>query len=154
VNPLNALLKYDNNGLHLTSSFEGCDLNAYRDQRGILTIGYGHTGPDVHLGLTITKEHALALLASDVTWAETVVKNYVTVVLTQAEFDSLVDLAFNIGSGHFANSTVLRDLNAGNKRGAHDAFMMWDKTNGETNKGLARRRQTEEDLFATGVLNA
>ena len=37
-------------GLNLISSFEGLALKTYRDPVGILTIGFGHTGPDVVRG--------------------------------------------------------------------------------------------------------
>ena len=49
----------------LIAVFEGCRLTAYRDSGGILTIGYGHTGPDVTEGLTITRELAEELLVKD-----------------------------------------------------------------------------------------
>lgn len=49
---------YSEEGLALTREFEGCRLEAYQDQGGVWTIGYGHTGPDVHEGLTWTQEQA------------------------------------------------------------------------------------------------
>ena len=47
---------------------EGLRLKAYPDPAtgaDPWTIGYGHTGLDVHPGKTITKAEALALLRSD-----------------------------------------------------------------------------------------
>jgi lysozyme len=45
---------------------EGCRLNAYFDTRGILTIGYGHTGPDVVQGLVWSQAQADAQILTDV----------------------------------------------------------------------------------------
>jgi lysozyme len=45
---------------------EGLRLKAYRCTAGVLTIGYGHTGPEVHEGLTWTKAQAEAALLKDV----------------------------------------------------------------------------------------
>ncbi|RPH38307.1 hypothetical protein EHM92_00050 [bacterium] len=49
----------------LIAVFEGCKLKAYKDTGGIITIGLGHTGPDVTEGMVITQEQALALFAKD-----------------------------------------------------------------------------------------
>src|SRR5690625_2307834 len=38
-------------GLKVLKHFEGVRLKAYRDPVGVWTIGYGHTGPEVHEGL-------------------------------------------------------------------------------------------------------
>jgi lysozyme len=151
ANPANENLTYDNNGLHLTEAFEGVRYLAYRDQNGVLTIGYGHTA-GVYAGMQINQAQAEAFLLADVKWAERVVKTVVKVPLAQGEFDGCVDLCFNIGSGNFEKSTVVRDLNAGDKHAAMISFMLWDKVAGQENKGLARRRLTEEELFGTGIL--
>lgn len=45
---------------------EGCRLVAYRDTRNVLTIGYGHTGPDVHEGLQWTQQAADQQLDHDI----------------------------------------------------------------------------------------
>src|SRR6185312_5241795 len=56
---------YSDTGLALTKSFEGLQLSAYPDQGGVWTVGYGHTGPDVHAGLTITRQQADMFLHAD-----------------------------------------------------------------------------------------
>ncbi len=141
---------YSGNGLSLTEQFEGCELTAYQDQVGVWTIGYGHTGPDVVPGLTITQEQAQALLAQDVGSAAACVNNCVTVQLSQNEFDALVDFVFNLGAGTFQSSTLLRDLNAANFTAAAAQFDLWDHAGGAVVAGLLRRRQAETALFETG----
>lgn len=143
-------LSYGKDGLALTESFEGVRLTAYQDQVGVWTIGYGHTGPDVHAGLTITQEQANELLLRDVASAVACVNRLVTVQLTQDEFDALADFVFNVGSGNFASSSVLRDLNASNFVDAASQFERWDHAGGEVVAGLLRRRQAEAELFQTG----
>ena len=141
---------YGGDGLALTEQFEGCKLTAYQDQVGVWTIGYGHTGPDVVAGLTITLEQAQALLARDVSSAATCVNNVVAVELNQLEFDALVDFVFNLGTGAFQGSTLLRDLNAGDFAGAAAQFDAWDHAGGAVVAGLLRRRQAETALFNKG----
>lgn len=143
-------LTYSTKGLALTEEFEGCRLTAYQDQVGVWTIGYGHTGPDVTAGLTITSDEAQALLAKDVSSAADSVNNLVAVKLTQQEFDALVDFVFNLGAGAFRGSTMLRDLNAGDFTNAAAQFDMWDHAGGAVVAGLLRRRQAEAELFEGG----
>ena len=139
---------YSKSGLALTESFEGVRLTAYLDMRGILTIGYGHTGSDVTLGLVISQADAQRLLEADVQHASDVVNTLVVYSgLTQSEYDALVDFVFNVGDTAFADSTLLRDLNAGNVQAAADQFEVWDHASGKIVAGLLRRRLTEEALF-------
>ncbi|MEO6983323.1 MAG: lysozyme [Edaphobacter sp.] len=141
---------YDEAGLTLTEGFEGCKLTAYRDSAGVLTIGFGHTGKDVVKGMTITREGAESLLSFDVQTAAGVVNRLVEVVISQAEFDALVDFAFNAGQGNFASSTLLRKLNEGDFAGAAAEFERWDKAGGQVITGLLRRRLAEIELFDGG----
>jgi len=55
-------LSYGKDGIQLTGQFEGLRLTAYQDQVGVWTIGYGHTGPDVYQGLTITQNDATSFM--------------------------------------------------------------------------------------------
>jgi lysozyme len=123
-------------------------LEAYKDQRGIPTIGYGHTG-GVLMGDRCTQERAEAWLAEDVGTAERAISRLVTAGLLQNQFDALVSLVYNIGEGNFAESTVLRKLNILDYRAAAEAILMWNKTGGQVNAGLQRRREAERALFLT-----
>jgi lysozyme len=135
------------NGRKLIEQFEGLRLTAYQDQRGIWTIGYGHTG-DVWPGETITQAQADDFLALDLHSAETAVfKAVKTAVLNQNQFDALVSLAYNIGGGAFSKSTLVSLLNQGAVAGAANQFLVWDKTNGVVNQGLLNRRMAERTLF-------
>ena len=142
-------MQYSKNGLLLTEGFESCRLVAYQDIRGIWTLGWGHTGPEVCEGLTWTQDQADAQLLADVQSSVAAVNADVTVPLTQDEFDALVDFAFNCGNTALRNSTLLKKLNAGDYTGAANEFDRWDKAAGQVIAGLLRRRQKETDLFNT-----
>lgn len=139
-------MKYSENGLRLTMEFEGCRLESYLDTGEVASIGYGHTN-GVKLGQTCTLEMAKEWLAEDVAWGEESIKKMVHVVLTQNQFDALVDFVFNIGSGHFLTSTLLRFLNLGNYERAAKEFERWNEDNGVVVDGLTRRRLAEKKLF-------
>lgn len=139
-------MKYSLSGLHLTEREEGVRLTAYQDQVGVLTIGYGHTH-GVTEGMTCSQEQAEKWLQEDIASAEGAVNKYVHIPLTQGQFDALTDLVFNIGSGNFSKSTLLKFLNAGNFEAAVKEFPKWDRAGGKENAGLLRRRLSEEELF-------
>lgn len=130
----------------LVASFEGCELNAYLDQRGIPTIGYGHTA-NVVMGDICNDAQAKEWLSEDLETADAAVNKVVTASLTQNQFDALVSLAFNIGASAFGHSTLVRLLSAGYAEGAANQFLIWDHTNGKVNPGLTRRRIAERKLF-------
>jgi len=147
-------MEYSKNGLHLTEQFEGCRLTAYPDPGtggDPWTIGYGHTGSDVHVGLTITQEQAEELLMKDVQKAANDVKAKVTTDITQEEFDALVDFVFNCGAGNFNGSTLLKKINAGDMEGASHEFEKWDMAAGKHMAGLLRRRHAEAQEFLSGM---
>jgi lysozyme len=54
---------------------------------------------------------------------------------------------YNVGSGNFASSTLLKLMQAGNMRAAAEQFLVWDKIKGVASNGLLRRRKVERELF-------
>ena len=130
---------------------EGDRLTAYPDPAtggDPWTIGYGHTGPDVHPGLTITEDQAKLLLAGDLQKFEDGVRGYVGAAATDDnQFSAMVSLSYNVGLGNFAKSSVLRFHRAGQQQQAADAFLLWDKANGQVLPGLVRRRRQEREAY-------
>lgn len=145
---MNQNLEFDQDGIDLVEQSEGVRLEAYRDAVGIWTIGYGHTGPDVYAGLTITQADAEELLRRDAHYAALGVKACVSVPLSQHQFDALVDFTFNCGLEALRTSTLLRKLNAGDYAGADAEFSKWDHAGGKVLSGLTKRRAAEAALFA------
>lgn len=135
------------NATKLVEEFENCRLVAYQDENGIWTIGWGHTGPGVVEGLTCTQAQADAWQDEDLAVADAAIARLVRMALNQNQYDALASLIYNIGQGHFATSTCLRELNQGNAVGACAAIAMWNKAAGKVSKGLVRRRAAEQTLF-------
>lgn len=156
-------------GVHMIAGFEGFPHGGrpYNDPVGLATVGYGHliarrrvTAADsralwVHGQQrpgVLTPEEAERLLGTDLAAREAAILRLVKVRLSQHQFDALVSLIFNIGEGGFAQSTVLRRLNAGDYAGAADAFRMWDKAGSPPRSlpGLTHRRAVERACFLNG----
>ena len=133
-------------GLEIIKEAEGYRGDAYVCAGGVITIGYGLT-KDVRMGDHVTPEKAELLLMEDVQWAEKVV-NRLPVPLRQCQFDALVSLVFNVGSGNFEKSTlrkmVLRDPN---DAAIAAEFKKWNKAGGKVLPGLVSRRAAEADLY-------
>ena len=135
-------------GLELIKSFESLRLDSYRCPAGIATVGWGHTGPDVRIPMTITLEEAETLLKGDVARFERGVEAMIAnAPTTDDQFSAMVSLSFNIGLGKFATSTVLKRHKLGNHVGAANAFLMWNRAGGQILKGLMRRREAERKLY-------
>jgi lysozyme len=139
--------EYSDAGLAMTKSFEGLRLTAYQDVAGNWTIGYGHMGPALLEGMTITQADADALLHADIADAAACVNRAVTEPITQNQFDALVDFCFNAGRGNFLQSTLLRKVNLGDFAGAAVQFGLWVRAGGEVVPALARRRKAEAEMF-------
>jgi lysozyme len=146
---MNDQFEYGPNGMALTESSEELRLKAYYDPKGVLTIGYGHTGRDVFVGMEITEERADELLHLDVHVSSMAVKKLVTVLLNQNKFDALVDFTFNVGYGHFHSSTLLERVNEGDDEAAASEFLRWDLAGGVVLDGLVTRRKKEAALYLT-----
>lgn len=137
-------------GLDLIKSYETLQLTAYRALKTekYLTIGYGHYGPDVKKGQTITKEEATELLQKDVQTAENELNQLIrqNVLLTQNQFDALCSLVFNIGVGKFRKSTLRKKL-LNHIQSVECEFMKWVYSDGHYIQGLYNRRKKEVELF-------
>lgn len=122
------------------------------------TIGWGATsyedGSPVRKGDTITAERADALFEHHVGLTEKALAKYVTAPLSQNQYDALVSFVYNVGAGAFANSTMLKKLNAGDYAGATAEFDRWVHNDGKVLGGLVDRRKREQALFASGVAPA
>jgi lysozyme len=151
----------------LIAGFEGFCPGPYNDTQpncgtggtsGNCTIGYGtelHSGACTAADTAaypngITRQQALNMLQNDANAAANAVDNHVTVPLTANQRDALTSFVYNTGTGAFAGSTLLRDLNAGNTQAAADQFSRWINSNGSQNQGLINRRGAERCYFLRG----
>jgi GH24 family phage-related lysozyme (muramidase) len=153
-------------GFNLIREFEGFIPYLYDDAANNATVGIGilvHLGPThtprglcalcdewprlSEQGQWITEARGLELLIEKVQPYAACVENY-SRPLTQNEYDALTSLAYNIGVGGYANSSVRVAVNSGGDVCA--ALMQYvHGTDGVTYPGLVRRRQAECTLFNT-----
>lgn len=130
-------------------AWEGCRLNAYRCPAGVLTIGYGHTGPDVTLGKRITQAEADALFETDIKkFADGVAAKLRGARINNNQFDALVSLAYNIGIGAFQKSTLFNKVMAAPTDPTIRAeFAKWVRGGGKVLPGLVKRRTAEANHY-------
>lgn len=138
---------------NLIKKFEGLELTSYPDTGGIWTIGFGSTinkdtGQAIKPGDKIDVATAERWLKKDIAEREKKIKGLIKVPVTANMKAALVSLAYNIGTGAFASSTLLRLLNSGaDKKMVADQFLRWNKVQGKEVKGLTNRRKLERELF-------
>jgi lysozyme len=106
--------------------------------------------------MRVSEEECTKFLVEDLNDAGAVVKRYVSVPLSQEQFDALVSFVFNIGGGaNFQNSTLLKKLNQGLYDEVPEQIMRWNKARVDGNlkplRGLTRRRTAEAALFSMNV---
>ena len=134
-------------GIDLLKRFEGFRGAKYEDSAGVPTIGYGFTGDEVDQGEMTEDEAERVLREEYLPQYEQAVADLVKVPLKQNEFDALVSLTYNIGPGAFAQSTLLKKLNEGDKEGAAREFSKWVYADGKKLEGLKKRRAAERITF-------
>ena len=130
----------------LVKQFEGLRLQSYKDVAGHRTIGWGHLLPPGPVEVW-TKEQAERVFAKDLADHARAVDDLVTVPLHQYEFDALVSFVFNVGSGAFAKSTMLKMLNQKQYGRVPGQFGRWNKAGGKVVKGLTERRRIERAIW-------
>ena len=144
-----SLMKTSDEGLALIKKYEGLRLTAYKPvaTEKYFTIGYGHYGPDVKKGQTITEHKANELLKQDVRVAEVALNN-MGINFSQAQFDALVSWIFNLGAGAFATSTLKKRIVArSDDELIASEIVKWVNAGGKPLLGLKRRRVDEANLF-------
>lgn len=135
------------NGLKLIKKWEGGPwLQAKRfGSEKYLSIGYGHYGPDVRMGQTITKAQAEELLKKDVAGAVSKVNalnDRYGYKFNQNEFDALCSFCYNIGNVMQVSANGTRS-----KKQIADAMLLYNKSCGKVLQGLVNRRKDEQKLF-------
>ena len=136
-------MKISQGCINIIFIFEGIRLKAYKavPAEKYYTIGYGHYGPDVKKGMTITKKQAEELFKKDVEKFEKYVQN-TGLCLNQNQFDALVSFTYNCGPGNLQRLVKGRTLSE-----IADAMLLYNKSGGKELSGLTRRRKAERNYF-------
>ena len=127
--------------------FEGFSSTAYSDCAGTLTCGYGTTK-----GITpttrCTRAEAEQWLRRDLAPIEAYL-NTIPEVDTQSKFDSCADFCYNLGTGNFKSSTLLRKIKEGASVEEIQAqFKRWVYAGKKKLAGLVKRREWEAQRWA------
>lgn len=125
---------------------EGVKYKAYLDPVGIPTVCAGVTGSDVVMGKTYTKQECDALLYKHMQPAIKAVNESVKVSLNDYQKAALYSFTYNVGVSAFKSSTLLKNLNAKDTKGACDELRRWTYAGGKQWKGLIERREVEREL--------
>ena len=145
-------MKISQQGLDLIKRYEGVKRKPYRCPAGLWTVGVGHLiGDGISLPDSWNRAFEVteidALLAKDVARFERGVTRYISAKLTQGMFDALVSFSFNLGLGTLQRSTLRQKVNRGDKEGAIESLLKYNKASGKVLKGLDLRRKDEAALF-------
>ena len=143
----------DNKGYLLITNFEGLRLKPYLCSAKIPTIGHGNTYyPDgkrvTLLDKDITKQEAFDMFKEVANRFAKRVNTLVTSNINQNQFNALVSFAYNVGTGNFSSSTLLKKVNKNPDDLTIKAeFLRWNKAGGKVINGLTNRRNEEADLY-------
>lgn len=142
----------------LLKQFEGFRAAPYLDSVGVPTIGYGTIqypgGEAVKMSdPAILERQAIQFLDYQLGLKSKVIAPMLQKPASLHQAAAMLSLTYNIGTGAFGSSSVLRKFNAGDSAGAADAFLMWDKGTVDGKlvviQGLLNRRQAERTVFLT-----
>ena len=149
----NAILGLTISAALLTSiaTHEGYSSKAYRPlPPDVPTIGFGTTvypnGSPVQMGDRVTREQAMNYLKHDTQKFIKEMHRCIKVPISQGEFEAYVSLTYNIGSGAFCRSTLVKKLNTYDYQGACKEILKWSYFKGKQLPGLVKRRNEEYRL--------
>ncbi len=127
----------------MISYFEGVEYKPYKDVVGVTTVCFGHTGTDIISTKIYSESECLALLEKDLSKVRKGVDPLIKVDIDDNTRAAIYSFAYNVGTGAFARSTMLKKLNAGDIAGACNELKRWTYAGGKEWKGLITRRQIE-----------
>lgn len=130
----------------VVTHFEGTILRTYRDPIGIITACTGHTGPELRMGQTYTREQCEDMLYRDLLkHADDL--DCIKAPLTDSQKAAMLSFAFNVGRKQMCASTLVRKANAGAQvLDWCGELRRWTYAGGRELPGLVRRRQAEYAL--------
>ena len=128
-------------GIAIIKEIEALRLTPYKLD-GQWYVGYGHALEKP--GPAITEAEAERLLKKDLAICEEAIRQTVTAPVNANEFSAMASLCYTLGVPSFADTSVIKRLNVGDRKGAADAFLLFTKSRG-------RDRQAENARGAQGA---
>lgn len=134
----------------LVKRFEACRLESYLDGNGVATIGWGHTGADVHYpGMTCTQDQADAWLDRDLQehYSQLLAVSQSVALATPGRQAALSDFVYNDGIGNYRSSLLRSAVDVEAWQSVKVQLARWVHVAGKVSAGLTRRRKAEIDLI-------
>lgn len=135
-------LNISSGGLKLLAEVEGCRLSSYKCSAGIWTNGIGNTS-GVKPDLKIDEKDAAATLIMNVKIVEDKIASCLKVIPPKHIYDSIISIAFNVGSQAMCRSDMLNLVNNKQWLAACLQIKRWVYVKGKINHGLQNRRKKE-----------
>ncbi|EOK6198822.1 lysozyme [Escherichia coli] len=129
---------------------EGRRYYAYQDVVGVWTVCDGHTGADIRRGHRYIDKECDNLLKADLRKVAHAIDPLIKVRIPEPTRAALYSFTYNVGSGAFASSTLLKKLNSGDVLGACKELQRWTYAGGKQWKGLITRREIEREVCEWG----
>lgn len=125
---------------------EGRVYEPYKDVAGVWTVCDGHTGSSIVKGKKYTDRECDRLLWNDLQPVKRSVDSLIKVPLGEFQRAALYSFTYNVGTGSFSKSTLLKRLNSGDVDGACEELRRWVYAGGMKWRGLMNRRDMEKSL--------
>lgn len=133
------------------TQLEGTRYVPYEDIVNVWTVCEGYAGPDVVRNKRYTRAECDALTTRELKAKGEAVLRCTNVKLAQHEYDAYTLFAYNVGTGAYCGSSLLKKLNAGDHVGACNGLLAWTYAGGKHVPGLLKRREYERQLCLGNV---
>jgi lysozyme len=132
----------------LVMRWEGVRYTAYIDPVGILTVCYGHTGPDIEPGKKYTRAECEAFLHEDMREANSYVRSCIARPMPVEVEAALTSLVFNLGPAPVCTEgrSPRRFARAGDWASTCKSLDLYNKAGKRVYRGLVLRRADERAL--------
>lgn len=127
----------------LITRWEGVRYIPYTDAGGVLTVCYGHTGPDVVKGREYTRDECQRFLEADMATADAAVRRCLPMPLLPQIEGALTSAVYNAGPRVVCGSTLQLKANQNDWPGACQELLRWKYIGRTVSKGLENRRMDE-----------
>ncbi len=136
----------------LVGAWEGLRTVAYRDVVGIPTVCYGETR-GVKMGDRYTKAECDAMLGEGLKDFEKGMRRCLKDPdgIPDKTYVAFLSFSYNVGTGAFCRSTLVKKANRGDLRGACNELPKWVNAGGRRIKGLVNRRKDELRICLLGL---
>lgn len=136
----------------LVGAWEGLRTVAYKDIVGVPTVCFGETR-GVKMGDRYTVEECKVMLGEGLAEFEAGMRRCLKNpdAIPAKSYVAFLSLSYNIGTGAFCRSTLVRRANSGDMAGACKAILSWNRAGGRVVQGLVNRRKEEHRICMEGL---